>query len=372
MPVYLDHNATTPLDERVLEAMLPFLRGRFGNASSLHRYGRLARGAVERAREQVAALVGTHPSRVVFTGGGSEANNLALKGIGGEGRTLLSAVEHPSVREPARSLGRWIELPVDRQGRLAPETLADRLRAEDRLVSVMWANNETGVLQDIPALAERCRERGVPLHSDAVQAAGKVPLDFDGSGVRLMSLSAHKLYGPQGVGALVVDKTLEPVALLHGGGQEKGLRGGTENVAGIVGFGAAAELVLAGLAEEGVRLLALRRRLEEGLAALGIEMFAREVERLPNTVMFGLAGIDGETLLMQLDRKGIAVSSGSACASGKTEPSPVLAAMGVAPELARGAVRVSLGRASSEADVDALLTGLSALTTNLFFRAANA
>jgi len=366
MTVYLDHNATTPLEPRVLEAMLPFLREQHGNPSSRHAAGRQARAAVERAREQVAALVNAHPGQVVFTGGGTEANNLALKGAAAwlpRGRLAVSAVEHASVSAPAVALAArgWAlsRLAVDAEGRLELAGLDAALAEGARLVSVMSANNEVGTLQELPAIGERVRAAGGLLHTDAVQAAGKIGVDFRASGAHLMSLSAHKLYGPKGVGALVADKAVELEPLLHGGGQERGLRGGTENVAGIVGFGAAAEIALNEMHETARSNQALRDELETLLEGLpGLRIFGRGAPRLPNTLFFAVAGIDGETLLMQLDRVGIELSSGSACASGKSGPSHVLTAMGVDRELARGALRVSLGRASRREDVHALADAL--------------
>ncbi len=371
MPVYLDHNATTPLEPRVLDAMLPYLQQRFGNASSVHRYGRAARNALDAARNQVAALVGVHFSQVIFTGGGTEANNLALKGASAglpRGRLLVSAVEHSAVLEPAAQLahaGWQVEhIPVDADCRL-DLTALDRLLAggEVRLVSVMLANNETGVIQDLPVIAERVRAAGALLHCDAVQAAGKLPLDFAATGAHLMSLSAHKLYGPQGVGALLYDRALAIEPLLSGGGQEHGLRGGTENLAGIVGFGAAAALAGEERATRAAHCQALRDRLEAALAANpAITLFARNAPRLPNTVQFGVPGMDGEAVQMGLDRQGVAVSTGSACHSGRGAPSHVLLAMGVPPELARGAIRVSFGQGNTVADVDRLLAALESLT----------
>lgn len=374
MPVYLDHNATTPLEPRVLDAMLPYLQQRFGNASSVHRYGRAARNAMDAARTQVAALVGVHFSQVIFTGGGTEANNLALKGVLAglpRGRLLVSAVEHSAVLEPAAQLARagWqVEhIPVDADCRLDLAAL-DRLLAQGdvRLVSVMLANNETGVIQDLPAIAERVRAAGALLHCDAVQAAGKISLDFATTGAHLLSLSAHKLYGPQGVGALVYDRALGIEPLLAGGGQEQGLRGGTENIAAIMGFGAAVALADEELVARSAHCQALRDRLETALVSNpAITLFARPAPRVPNTVQFGVHGVDGETVQMGLDRQGVAVSTGSACRSGRGEPSHVLLAMGVAPELARGAIRVSFGQDNTEADVDRLLAALATLTAAL-------
>lgn len=366
MGIYLDHNASTPVDERVAEAMLAVLRTGQGNPSSVHGPGRGARAAIEQAREQVAALVGAAPGQVVFTSGGTEANNLALHAVLADapsGRLAVGVIEHASLLEAAEARARrgWSldRIGVDAAGRVTPDHLAAVLRPDTRLVSVMMANNETGAVQDIAPLASLARDAGAVFHTDAVQAAGKLPVDFGASGAQLMSLSAHKLYGPKGVGALVVDRSVELVPLLYGGRQEKGLRAGTENLAGIVGFGLAAELALQALDSRHRQARRLREHLEAGLAGLpGVTVFAAAAERLPNTTQFAVAGIDGEALLMQLDRDGIAVSSGSACTSGSTEPSHVLTAMGVDEETARGAIRVSLGRDNTEADVDALLASL--------------
>jgi len=367
-PAYLDHNATTPLDARVLEAMLPFLKERYGNASSRHEYGRAARAAIDTARQQVAAAVGAHPTEVVFTSGGSEANNLFIKGAAAclkPATIAVSAIEHPCVREPALDLKRlgWDvhEIAVDAEGRVAETDFSAALAKSPKLVSVMLANNETGVLQDIPALATQARTAKAWFHTDAVQALGKAAIDFralNAAGVSALTVSAHKLYGPKGAAALVLDKRIELKPLVSGGGQERNLRSGTENVPAIVGFGAACELAVARLEMDAARLDALRGRLEEGLAGVGATVFSRNALRLPNTTFFALAGIDGETLVAQLDRAGFAVASGSACSSVSPEPSRTLLAMGVEAGMAKGALRVSLGRANTEEDVARFLQAL--------------
>ena len=367
-PAYLDHNATTPLDARVLEAMLPFLKERYGNASSRHEYGRAARAAIDTARQQVAAAVGAHPTEVVFTSGGSEANNLFIKGAAAclkPATIAVSAIEHPCVREPALDLKRlgWDvhEIAVDAEGRVAETDFSAALAKSPKLVSVMLANNETGVLQDIPALATQARTAKAWFHTDAVQALGKAAIDFralNAAGVSALTVSAHKLYGPKGAAALVLDKRIELKPLICGGGQERNLRSGTENVPAIVGFGAACELAVARLEMDAARLDALRGRLEEGLAGVGATVFSRNALRLPNTTFFALAGIDGETLVAQLDRAGFAVASGSACSSVSPEPSRTLLAMGVEAGMAKGALRVSLGRANTEEDVARFLQAL--------------
>jgi cysteine desulfurase len=370
MSAYLDHNATTPLHPRVWAAMAPYLREHFANPSSIHGPGRLARSAVEQAREQVAALVNAHPSQVIFTSGGTEANNFALKGVMAHHpgqRLAVSAIEHASVMAPARALaeqGWGVDyVAVNELGQVTPAALTAVMTAQTRLVSVMAANNETGVVQDIVTLADIVRRGGAVFHCDAVQAAGKLPLDFVASGAHLMSLSSHKINGPKGVGALIMDRGLELRPLLHGGGQERGLRGGTENVAGIVGFGMAAALAAQEWAERAAASLRVRRHLEQCLRRElpEIAIVAEQAERLPNTVMVLVPGIDGETLLMHLDQTGIAVSSGSACSAGSAEPSHVLVAMGLVGETGRSAIRISFGRDNTLADADAVVNALSAL-----------
>jgi cysteine desulfurase len=361
-PVYLDWNASTPLDPAVREAMLPWLGAaepaRFGNASSRHEYGRQARAAVDEARARVAAAVGAHATEVVFTSGGSEANNLFLKGAAATMKPALVAVgsvEHPCVREPARLLqrGGWVmrEIAVDAQGRIDLDDWQSVLAERPRLVSVMLANNETGVLQDIATLAAQARAAGAWFHTDAVQALGKIEVDFRALGVHGMTLSAHKIGGPLGAGALVIDKRVELAPLIAGGGQERGLRSGTENVAAIVGFGVACERAVSRRADEVLRLTALRGEVEQALAALGARIFSAAAPRLPNTVFFAVPDIDGETLVGKLDRAGFACASGSACSSANPEPSHTLLAMGVEPGIARAAVRVSLGRDTVADDV---------------------
>ncbi|MBS0545044.1 MAG: cysteine desulfurase [Proteobacteria bacterium] len=358
-PTYLDWNATTPLDPVVREAMLPWLDARFGNASSRHEYGRQARAAIDEARARVAAAVCAHPTEVIFTSGGSEANNLFVKGAAAvlkPGVAAVSSIEHPCVREPARQLrrGGWTmrEIAVDAEGRIDADDWRTVLAARPGLVSVMAANNETGVLQDVAALAREARAAGAWFHTDAVQALGKIELDFRVLGVNAMTLSAHKIGGPLGAGALVVDKRVELAPLIAGGGQERGLRSGTENVAAIVGFGVACERALSRRAAEATRLTALRDRIEAAAPLWGARVFSAAAARLPNTSFFAIEGIDGETLVGKLDRAGFACASGSACSSANPEPSHVLLAMGVAPELARGAVRVSLGRDTTAEEVE--------------------
>jgi len=365
MAVFLDNNATTALDEEVLEAMLPYMGQVTGNLSSVHRFGRLQKEAIEQARELVARLAGARAEQVIFTSGGTESNNLLLNGFSqhedNKGSIALSPIEHMSLLEPAQNLPVKVDfLPVDEEGRVIRSAVEETMTAQSSLLSVMTANNETGVIQDLAPLIALAKESNCYFHTDASQAAGKVRLNFVESGVHAMTLSAHKLYGPVGVGALVVDKHLPIAKWQFGGSQEKNLRAGTENVPAIVGFGKAAELALTNLQERSTYLRSLRDALEVGLNKVdAVTIFAEKADRLPNTVQFGVDGFDGETLLMQLDRKAIAVSSGSACTSGKTEPSHVLKAMNVPATLANSAIRVSIGKNNTLSDIDVLLTALN-------------
>ena len=353
---YFDHNATTPVDDRVLAAMLPFLTSFYGNPSSLYRQGRLVRSAIDAAREHVAALVDAPASQIIFTSGGTESNNLALAALAPQGKLAISAIEHPSITEPAlrlKSLGTQLSIiDVDADGLVTPTAIDALIKAKPNLVSIMLANNETGIIQDLAPVARQLRANGIRVHTDAVQALGKITVSFKQLGVQLMSLSSHKVYGPKGCGALVFEKGVAITPLFLGGEQEQGLRAGTENVAAIVGFGKAAELAKTELAQRSAQLLALRVLLEEGLSTLpGLSIFAQQADRLPNTVQFGIPSIDGEMLLMKLDQKGVAVSSGSACASGGAAPSPVLIAMGVEAGLAKSAIRISLGLTNTETEI---------------------
>jgi cysteine desulfurase len=373
MSIYLDHNATAPLDPRVLDAMQPWLLGAHGNPASIHKPGRAAHTALEEARVQVAALVGAKPAEVIFTGGGTEADNLGLKGVcygRPSGRLLIGAIEHSAVLGPAQALadlGWSVErIPVDGEGCYDLATLAGLLAKKDvRLVSAMLANNETGVLQDVAAMAAQAHAAGALLHCDAVQAVGKIPVDFRALGADLMTLSAHKLNGPRGVGALIMDRRVDLKPLVHGGGQEQGLRGGTENLAGIIGFGKAAELAKAELTQRAKHARELRDALEAEVRKLpGVRIFSGGAERLPNTLQFGIEGLDGEWLVMELDKRDIAVSSGSACHSGKGEPSHVLLAMGLDSALAKGALRVSFGLGNSLEDVQRVAKALDEIVSS--------
>jgi cysteine desulfurase len=364
--IYFDHNASTPIDDRVLEAMLPFLKSFYANPSSLYRQGRVIRSAIDNAREQVATLAGAPTSQVIFTSGGTESNNLALATLPPQGRLAISAIEHPSISEPAlrlQSLGSTLNtINVDADGLITQDAIDQIIKEKPDLVSVILANNETGVIQNLAPYTQHLRANGITVHTDAVQALGKIPVSFNQLGVHLLSLSSHKIYGPKGCGALIFEKGVEIKPVFLGGGQEQGLRAGTENVAAIVGFGKAAELAKGELAKRYDQLLALRELLEAGLTTIpGLTIFAGQVNRLPNTVQFGVPEIDGEMLLMKLDQKGFAVSSGSACASGGSLPSPVLIAMGIEACLAKSAIRISLGLANTKTEIFEFINQLKAL-----------
>ena len=350
--VYLDYNATAPMKPAVIAAVVEAM-GRLGNASSVHRFGRLARRAVEEARERVAALVGARPEQVVFTSSGTEANNLALHGHErGHGRVIVSAIEHDSVRRAAPHAE---ILPVGADGVVDLEALARLLSRDGKpaLVSVLLANNETGVIQPVAEIARLARSHGCLVHCDAVQAAGKIPVDLGSLGVHLVSLSAHKIAGPQGAGALVVADGVEVEPMLRGGGQERGRRAGTEDVAALAGFGIAAELAREGLGDT-ASLTRLRDDLERRVLDLapGVNIFGAEAPRVANTSCFTMPGVASETQVMALDLAGVAVSAGAACSSGKVQPSHVLRAMGASEAEAGGAIRVSLGWRTSAADID--------------------
>ena len=365
--VYLDHSATTAVDESVLAAMLPFFRGSFGNPNSLHAWGREVRKAVDEAREKVAALIGAQPQEVLFTGGGSEADNLAVKGTAwarrDRGRHLItSAVEHHAVLDTMKWLGKngfeVTVLPVDREGFVSPEALDAAIRPDTTLVSILFANNEIGTVQPVAKLGEVCRKHGVLFHTDAVQAAGHLPMDLSTLPVDLMTLAAHKMYGPKGIGALYVRKGIRLTPLIHGGGQEFGLRSGTENTPYIAGFGEAAALAAKRLGNGDVdRERALRDRLIDGVLSRIEDSFltGSRTERLPYHASFCIPRVEGEAMLLRLDFAGIGASSGSACTSGSLEPSHVLLALGLPHEIAHGSVRLTLGKDTAEEDIDYVL-----------------
>ena len=378
-PIYLDHNASTPVAAEAVSAMIATLGECYGNPSSMHSIGQAAKSVLANARRGVAQLVGAGPAEIVFTSGATESNHLAVLGAlamqPGKRHLVLSEVEHPSLIALARQLERrgietsWI--PVDRGGRIDPHGVASAIRPDTALVSAMWANNETGVVSPVAEIAACARAAGVLFHCDATQAAGRVPIDFAASGIDLLSLSAHKLYGPKGVGALVVRKGLDLPPLINGH-QERKRRGGTENVSGIAGFAAAAGVAVDRLAAEASRMAALRDALEAALVQRFDEASINGAEslRLPNTTNVRFAGLNAEVVLGRLDRVGICASGGSACTAGASEPSHVLLAMGQTREQASAAVRFSLGRSTTSAHIDRLLDALSAILRPARERAA--
>jgi cysteine desulfurase len=358
--IYLDHNATTPLDPRVAEAMEGILRGSAGNPSSLHWFGQQARAAVEIARGEVAALVGASPAEIVFTGSGTEADNMALRGLAGTAsperrKVVISAIEHHAVLNSAKALadaGFTIEaVRAGENGVVDLDDLARRVDHRTAVVALMLANNETGVVQPVVDAVAIARERGAAIHCDAVQAAGKIPVDAHSLGADTLALSAHKLCGPQGVGALFVKRGVRLTSLIRGGSQERNRRAGTENVAGIVGFGRAASLAQESLAAEAGRLEPLRDLLESRLLSLPGARRNGGAPRVANTTNVSFEGADAESLLMALDLMGLAVSTGAACAAGAIEPSHVLRAIGLSTARVQSSLRFSLGRSTRETDV---------------------
>jgi cysteine desulfurase len=370
--LYLDHNATTPLDPRVREAMLPWLGERWGNPSSAHRFGQAARNAVEEAREKVAALLGGKPQEIVFTASGTEANNAVLFDVarrrapgGGPGHLVISRLEHPSIRESAARLEaagtRVTRLPPGPDGVVPAEAVVASMGDDTVLVCLMLANNELGTLQPVQAVAAACRERRVPVLTDAVQAVGKIPVSVAELGVDFLTLGAHKFGGPLGAAALWVRKGVALEGYLVGGSQERHRRAGTENVPAIVGLGEAAALARAEIAERGACLAALRDRFEAGLAEIpGAIVHGAGAPRLPNTSNIALPGVDAQALLIRLDLAGYAVSTGAACASGVVEPSQTLLALGLSTAEALSTLRVSFGPSNREDEVDGFLAALAA------------
>lgn len=359
--IYLDNNAATRLDPRVLEAMMPFLTERYGNPSSLHHFGAREAAVIEEARARVAALIGAKESEILFTAGGTESNNAALRGVfaarPGKKHLVVSAIEHAAILEPAETLKKQgidvTQIGADRDGRLDLDQLRDSLREDTLLVSIMLANNETGVIHPLDEISRIARERGVLVHTDAVNAAGKIPIDVEKLGVDLLSLSAHKFHGPKGAGALYLRRGVPFRPYLLGGSQERGRRGGTYNVPGIVGLGAACELLLGPEAGAAEAVRVLRDELEAGLCRLPhkVSLIARDVPRLPNTTCVCFDNLPQQAILLLLSESGVCASSGSACSSGSLEASHVLQAMGIPANLAMGQVRFSLGRFNAPADV---------------------
>jgi cysteine desulfurase len=370
--VYLDHNATTAVEPDVLDAMLPYLSGEFGNAASIHTFGQRARAAVETAREQVAALIGARPQEIVFTSGGTEADNHAIFGVaqsflaalrdGPEATArkhiITSTVEHEAVLNTCQALEqRGVEvtyLPVDRDGRVSLDELRQTIRKETVLITVMHANNELGTVEPLVEIGRIAADADIYFHTDAVQSAGKLPIDVNALRLDLLSLSGHKFYAPKGIGALYIRGGTRLQQLLYGGHHQRGFRPGTENVAGIVGLGKAAELARKSLSEDAARVSALRDRLEQGLLSRIPHSHANGAgaPRTPNTTNITFPGIEGEALVIALDLKGLACSTGAACSSGAVEPSHVLTAIGLSPDEARASLRFSLGRHTTAAEID--------------------
>ncbi len=361
--VYLDHSATTPVRPEVLEAMLPYLKDRFGNASSIHSFGREAKVALEESREKVAEILGATPSEVYFTSGGTESDNLAIKGVAfasrNKGRHVItSQIEHHAVLESCGFLAKEgfeiTYLPVDSFGLIDPEDLRKALRDDTVLVSIMHANNEVGTIQPIEELSQAAKEKGIYFHTDAVQSLGKLPIDVSKLAVDLISMSGHKIYGPKGVGAIYIRKGTRITPWAHGGHHERSRRAGTENVPGIVGFTRALELLNAEMEDHkrhtGNLAQTLYRKLVDTIP--DVVMHGHPQKRIPNILSLSFKGVEGESVILSLDLKGVAVASGSACTSGTLEPSHVLSAMKVAPDIAQGALRFSFGRDNTMDDVD--------------------
>jgi len=372
--VYLDHNASTPVHPEVVEAMLPYFAERFGNPSSVHAFGREAREGLETGREQIAHFLRVGKEEIVFTSGGTESDNMAVKGVAmarGRGHIITSRIEHHAVLrtcESLETLGFEVTyLPVDGHGMVDPDEVRRHLRPDTILVSVMHANSEVGTLEPVREIGHVARERGVPFHVDAVQTFGKVPIDLDGASIDLLSFSSHKVYGPKGVAGLFIRRGTKMVSVQHGGEHERRRRAGTENVAGIVGFGKAVEVRARDMADEAVGATALRNRLWEGISARvpEVRLNGHPTERLPGTCNMCFRNVESESIVLGLDLAGIGVSAGSACTSGNVEPSYVLVAMGVPVDWAMGSVRCSLGRSTTAEDIDYVIEVTAPLVEKL-------
>jgi len=374
--IYLDYAATTPMHPEVTKAMLPYFSDAFGNPSSIHSFGQEAKAAIEEARDQVAALIGARSEEIVFTSGGTEADNFALKGIAyaNEKRgnhIITTSIEHHAVIESCKFLERRgfevTYLPVDNYGLVDPQDVKRAITDKTILISVMHANNEVGTIEPIAKIGEIARERGVYFHTDAVQTVGHIPVDVNELGVELLAMSAHKLYGPKGVGALYIRKGTKVIPFMHGGEQERRRRASTENVAAIVGFGKAAEIARREMFQEGERLIHLREKLISGLVERidNIHLNGHPAQRLPNNINVSIEFVEGESMLLNLDLEGIAASTGSACSSSSLEPSHVLLAMGLSHELAHGSLRFTLGRETTEEEIDRVLEVLPKIVAKL-------
>jgi cysteine desulfurase len=377
MRIYFDHNATTPVDPEVVDVMTRVLREDFGNASSVHHFGQRAKAVLDEARSSVAALIAAEPSEIVFTSGGTEADNFALRGVAealevtGRRHLIATSIEHEAVLNTLKALARrgWQTtlLPVDASGIVTPEALEAALTDQTALVSIMHANNEVGTIQPIADLARVARSRGALFHTDAVQSVAKIPVDTRALGVDLLSLSAHKFYGPKGAGALFIKRGARVSAILTGGKHERNRRAGTENVAAIAGFGAAASIALRKMDGESARLRAMRDRLEARVLAEvpGCAINGARDARVPNTTNISVDGVEAESLLIALDLEGVAVSTGSACSSGTLEPSHVLRAMGLPTHRTQNSIRISLGAGNTDAEVDYFLDKLPKVVAKL-------
>ena len=372
--VYLDHNASTPVHPEVLEAMLPYFSERFGNPSSVHGFGREARDGLETARERVASFLRVGKDEVVFTSGGTESDNLAVKGVAAarrDGHLITSVIEHHAVLRTCQSLEQLgfavTYLPVDGTGLVDPDDVRRALRPDTRLVTIMHANSEVGTIQPVAEIGAILRERDVPFHVDAVQTFGKLPVDVDALGIDLLSFSGHKIYGPKGIAGLYVRKGTKMASILHGGEHERRRRAGTENVPGIVGLGKAVEIRARDMHAEAIRVTALRDRLWQGVSAgvPEVRLNGHPERRLPGTCNLGFRHLEAESIVLGLDLKGIGVSAGSACTSGNVEPSYVLTAMGQPLDWAMGAVRCSLGRSTSAEDIDYVIESVVPLVEKL-------
>ena len=373
--IYLDHAATTALDARVLDAMIPYLTTEYGNASSIYTLGRHAMQAIDSSREQVADILNCRPTEVTFTGCGSESDNLAIKGMAFTSQKkgnhiITSSIEHHAVLHTCQYLERFgfktTYLPVDGYGCVNPEDVARAITDQTILVSVMYANNEVGTIEPIAEIGRICRARKIAFHVDAVQAGGALPIDVAALNVDLLALSAHKFYGPKGVGILYARQGMRILPQLQGGSQERGKRAGTENVSGIVGAATALQLAYEDLPQVQPRIIALRDRLIAGVLTIpGSQLTGHPTERLPNNASFVFEGVEGESILLSLDLLGIAASTGSACTSGSVDPSHVLLAMGLPVELAHGSLRLTLGKDNTEVDVETIISALPGIIEKL-------
>jgi cysteine desulfurase len=372
--VYLDHNASTPVHPEVVAAMLPYFSERFGNPSSVHGFGREAREGLDTAREQIARFLGVGRDEIVFTSGGTESDNLAIKGVAmarRQGHIITSQIEHHAVLRTCQNLETLgfevTYLPVDGHGMVDPDEVRRNLRSDTILLSIMHANSEVGTVEPVREIGRIAKERGITFHVDAVQTFGKLPIDVDGYGIDLLSFSSHKIYGPKGVAGLFIRKGTRMVSIQHGGEHERRRRAGTENVAGIVGFGKAVEVRAREMTDEAVRVSALRNRLWDGISARvpEVRLNGHPTERLPGTCNMCFKHVESESIVLGLDLKGIAVSAGSACTSGNVEPSYVLVAMGVPVDWAMGSVRCSLGRSTTAEDIDYVIEATAPLVEKL-------